>query len=303
MTPPTPRRQALTVAVLTLDEAEFIGRCLDAVWWADDVLVLDSGSTDGTQEIARAHGARVVEQPWLGWAPQREQATRLARHDWVLFLDADELPDETLARALRELDLQAADPTAGYSVDRRGDWFGVLLPNDQRARNRSSFVRLFHRAHSAYDPAVRVHERVDVPSGRLVALPGVLLHWRAATARDYVAMVNRYSDIEAEVALDAGRPGSFTRVLAMPLVRFTWVYLVRGNVWLGRRGLLHALHSAWAEYVRRLKAWEAVHAPRVAHPPDAYHPERRPPHVDALAPPADETQPTPRPGTPAPRPL
>ena len=82
-------RLPVTLLVMTRDEAHQVGRCLDSVPFADEKIVLDSGSTDGTREVAERHGARVVEQPWLGFGPQRNLASGLARNDWILFLDAD----------------------------------------------------------------------------------------------------------------------------------------------------------------------------------------------------------------------
>ena len=95
-------RLPLSVVVMTRDEAVAIGRCIAAVAdWADDVVVLDSGSTDATRDLAAAAGARVFEQPWLGFSAQRNRAIGLARHDWVLCLDADEVVDAELAAAIR----------------------------------------------------------------------------------------------------------------------------------------------------------------------------------------------------------
>ena len=158
--------------------------------WADEVVVLDCGSTDGTRELAAAAGAVVHEQPWAGFSAQKNAAARLATNDWVLSLDADEIVTPPLARSI-EAALAAPDPADGYAVHRRSDFLGALLPSAGKP-----FVRLYHRARSAWDEDMTVHEAVRVP-GRVHVLDGALLHWNDQSIDELAVLFNRYATDEA----------------------------------------------------------------------------------------------------------
>src|SRR5215207_2451501 len=132
--------QGLTVIILTLNEEEFIERCIRSVSWADEVLVLDSCSSDRTREIAALLGANVYEQKWLGWPGQRNKAVSLAKNDWVFFVECDEIVTPQLARSIEEAMNGPVDERDAYFVDRRGDFYGLLLPNMSRASKRRSLV-------------------------------------------------------------------------------------------------------------------------------------------------------------------
>jgi (heptosyl)LPS beta-1,4-glucosyltransferase len=257
---------ALTVIILTKNEEQFIERCLRSVGWADEVLVLDSGSSDRTREIAASLGANVYEQEWLGYAQQRNKAISLAKNDWVFFVDCDEIVTPELARSIQEVMSGPMDEHDGYSVDRRGDFFGLLLPNMSNARNRRNFVRVFNRRHSTYDPAMRVHEKVRFP-GEAIPLQGILIHWRAYTMDEYITVFNRYATVEADVLNEKGRRANGYKIFLWPILRFLWNYVARGGARLGTRGLIHAMLQATSEYLRYAKLWEMQNAPRMLHPP------------------------------------
>lgn len=257
---------ALTVIVLTKNEERFIERCLSSVGWADEMLVLDSGSSDRTREIAATLGANVYEQEWLGYSQQRNKATSLAKHDWVFFVEGDEIVTPELARSIQEVMSGPMDERDGYSVDRRGDFLGLLLPNMSNARKRRNFVRLFNRRYSAYDPAMRVHEEVRFP-GEAIPLRGVLIHWRAYTMDEYITVFNRYATVEAEILNEKGRRANGYRIFLWPILRFLWNYVARRGARLGTRGLIHAMLQATSEFIRYAKLWEMQNAPRMLHPP------------------------------------
>ena len=257
---------ALTVIVLTKNEEQFIERCLRSVGWADEMLVLDSGSSDRTREIAASLGANVYEQEWLGYSHQRNRATSLAKHDWVFFVEGDEIVTPELARSIQEVMSGPMDERDGYSVDRRGDFLGLLLPNMSNAHKRRNFVRLFNRRYSTYDPAMRVHEEVRFP-GAAIPLRGVLIHWRAYTMDEYVTVFNRYATVEAEILNEKGHRANGYRIFLWPILRFSWNYVARGGARLGTRGLIHAMLQATSEFVRYAKLWEMQNAPRMLHPP------------------------------------
>ena len=263
----------VSAIILTKNEAVFIERCIRSVAWTDEVLVIDSESSDATQEIARSLGARVVVQPWLGWAGQRQKAVVAAQHDWVLFVEADEIVTPELALSIQAALKGSPDPRDGYVVNRRNDFLGLLLFNDTRPSKRRNFVRLFNRRESAYDFSMKVHEEVRFP-GTAVPLAGVLLHWRGYTMNELVGVFNRYATVEAEILDEQGVRATPVNLLLRPILRFLWSYIAKGGFRQGTRGLMHAVLKATSDYIRYAKLWERQNVVASPHPPlSLYNPE------------------------------
>ena len=262
----------LSAVIMTKNEAAKIARCISSVAWADEVLVIDSGSTDATKEIAESLGARVIEQPWLGFSAQRNRGAALARHDWIFYADADEIVTPELAAAIQNVMAGTPDPKDGYAVDRRGDFLGVLLPNEARPSKRRNFIRLYNRRESAYDETMSVHEEVRFP-GKAVPLAGVLLHWNGLSMDEFIPLFNRYATIEARALDDNGVRARGTDVLVRPVLRFFWSYLAKGGWRLGTRGLMHSVLKASSDYMRYAKLWELQNVTPSVHPPaELYQP-------------------------------
>ena len=202
----------LSLVVITCDAGAQLAACLDSVRFAAETLVVDSGSRDDTVEIARARGARVIEQPWLGFGPQRRHAVAHAAHDWVLCLDADEMPRRS-----------SRSPSAGPCVSRvmpRSRWrgataFGRWLRHGEGYPDWT--IRLFDRRHARWTDDV-VHEHV-VADGLVGRLDGDLLHASAESLDAYLAKQNRYSTLQAEAMHARGELllGSADRLAARPL--------------------------------------------------------------------------------------
>ena len=256
----------LSVLILTKNEELFIERCIRSVLWADEQLVLDSGSTDRTKEIAASLGAKVYEQEWLGWSAQRTKAISLAKHDWVLVLEADEIVTPELAHSIKEVMSGSRDDGDGYSVNRRGDIYDALLVNASPPWRRLNFVRLFNRRYSAYDLTMKVHEEVRFP-GKAIPLRGDLLHWRGQMLDERILSANRYATVEAEVLNEKGYRANGFIIFLRPILRFLWCYVLHRDFRLGTRGLIHSMWMATAEYIRYAKLWEMQNVTRTLHPP------------------------------------
>jgi len=256
----------ISVIILTKNEEKFIERCINSVTWADEVLVLDSGSTDKTIDIAFSLGAVVHRQEWLGWTPQRSKGITLAKNDWVFILECDEIVTPELAKSIQEVMNSLPKEHDGYSVDRRGDFLGILLPNMSRKSKKLNFIRLFNRKYSAYDPSMKVHEEVRF-TGKAIALQGVLLHWRGYTIDEYISVFNRYAITEAEVLYEKGFRVKRLTIVARPILRFLWCYIARGGFRCGTQGLIHAILKSVSEYIRYAKVWEMQNPTTTIHPP------------------------------------
>lgn len=257
----------VSVIVLTLNEEAYVERCLGQLLpWADEVLVVDSGSTDRTVAQAEAAGARVLHQPWLGWSPQHNAGLDAARNDWCLFVDADEIVDDRLSESIAAALAAAPDPRTMFVVERIEEIAGVILPSMRRRSKRLTLVRLFNRRHAQYDPEMLIHEEV-VGDGPRVMLEGGLLHWRNADLDLRFTQNNRNATIEAAALAKDGARWSALRIATKPILRFLWCYVWCGGWRAGAAGLVYCMSAADAEFMRQAKLWELQAVERQQHPP------------------------------------
>jgi glycosyltransferase involved in cell wall biosynthesis len=194
---------------------------------------VDSGSTDGTVELAARHGARVIAKEWLGFGPQKQFAVASASHDWMLCLDADERVSDTLRESI--LDELKAPRGLVYAMPRCNRFLGRWLRHGEGYPDWS--VRLFHRAHARWSDDA-VHEKI-VTGQPVVRLRGDLLHDSAETLEKYLDKQNRYTTLQAELLRSAGRRASVAQLLLSPALRFVKFYLVRLGFLDGVPGLVH----------------------------------------------------------------
>lgn len=257
----------VTVVILTKNEEELIARCIAGALFADEVLVVDCGSGDRTREIAAENGAKVIEQEWLGWSEQRNCGAAAARNDWIFILEADEIPTDRLASSVLDVLSGTLDPADGYTLERRSEFLGALMPNEARRAKRRSFVRMYNRTKSRYNPEHLVHEEV-VLAGRAIPIDGVLLHWRGQSMDELAQVFNRYAGVEAEMLDARGVRAGALAIIGRPVLRFLWCYVRKGAFRQGTRGLMWALMKSTGEYYRYSKLWERqnLKAP-ITHPP------------------------------------
>lgn len=242
---------SLSVAIIALNEEERIRPCLESVAWADEVVVIDSGSSDKTVSIAREFTDRVLFRAWEGYGAQKNSAIRQCRGDWILSLDADERVSEGL-RAEIVAALAADPPVAGFRIPRQnffqGKWIrhGGWYPDYQ--------LRLFRRGRGAYTERL-IHEsvRVEGPVGRFSAH---LVHQSYRGIEDFVARANRYSELAARQLAAEGRGGSVAALLLRPAWRFFSMYILRVGFLDGWRGLVLALLYAHYVFLRAAKVRE-----------------------------------------------
>ena len=254
-------RKTLSVAIITLNEEANLARTLASIAWADEIVVVDSGSGDRTEEIARDHGARFFLEDWKGFAAQKNSALAKCSSDWVLSLDADEAVSGELSQEIQDLltrGSQTADPPCdGYSIPRRnlflGRWirFGGFYPDPK--------MRLFRQGTAQFE-ARPVHETVQL-TGRSGRLRGDMVHSAYPTLALYIAHMDRYSTLGAEFTLRTGRrvadvPSFLVNICLNPLLTFLYNYFCRLGFLDGREGLLlHLYHSVYVSW-KYAKAWE-----------------------------------------------
>jgi len=223
----------LSVAIITRNAASQLESCLASVTFAEEVVVVDSGSTDGTVELATRRGARVIAKEWLGFGPQKQFAVESASHDWVLCLDAD----ESLSEELRESIIGELKSPRGlvYAMPRRNRFLGRWLRHGEGYPDWS--VRLFHRKHAHWG-SESVHEKV-ASALPVLRLRGDLLHDSAETLEKYLDKQNRYTSLQAESLRAAGRRANVLQLVLSPSLRFIKFYLLRLGFLDGVPGLVH----------------------------------------------------------------
>ncbi|MBL8417594.1 MAG: glycosyltransferase family 2 protein [Dechloromonas sp.] len=243
-------RQPLSVAIITLNAASQLAACLQSVRFADEVVVVDSGSTDGTPALAERLGARVIQHDWLGFGPQKQFAVDAAHHDWVLCLDADERVSPELQAAI-EIALKSPS-TAAFRFPRCNRFLGRYLRHGEGYPDWS--LRLFDRRQARWSDDA-VHEKVET-NGRVADLTGDLLHDSAESLAAYLTKQNRYTTLAAEMALAAGKRASVGRIAFSPLVRFIKFYFIRQGFRDGLPGLIHIAIGCFNSFMKYSKMLE-----------------------------------------------
>ncbi len=230
--------ERLSVTIIAANEADRIGAAIRSVLWADEVLVVDSGSTDETVRVARSLGARVIETDWPGYRDQKNRAAEWAANDWVLGLDADEVVPETLALEIQEI---LREPDAeGFEVARLGHWMGSAVHYGVWRPDRS--VRLFNRARGRWSGGL-VHERVEV-SGRVGRCRSDLHHFPYRNLTEHLETLQEYASLFTAERIASGRRARWLDVAFRPALHLLKALLLKGGVLDGFRGLALAVLGA-----------------------------------------------------------
>lgn len=246
----------MSAIVITRDEAANIGPCLESLAFCDEIIVVDSGSTDGTPDIAGRHGARVVEHPFAGYGAQKAFALSLATGDWILSIDADERVSPTLAAEIRAA--IASQDVVAYDMPRLSTFLGRQMRHSGWYPDR--VLRLVRRGHARFSEDL-VHERL-IPDGRVSRLRSDLLHHPVRRIEQALSRADRYSTLGAEKLRAAGRRASLGKAMAHGLFAFLRTYILQRGFLDGREGFILAVCNAEGTYYRYLKAWLATRAPR-----------------------------------------
>jgi len=241
----------VTVTVITQDEAANISACLASVAWADEVLVVDSGSTDDTVDLARAAGARVIVHAWPGYSAQKDFAAAEARHDWILSVDADERVTPALSAEIRRT-LSAEPAVAGFRIPRvawhLGRWIRTTdwYPDLQ--------LRLYDRRRAHWNGR-QVHESV-VPDGAVGRLSAELQHYAYRDIGDHLATMNRYTTLAADQMFVDGRRATAVDLIIHPPAAFVRNYVLRGGFRDGLAGFVISAMNAGYVFLKFAKLWD-----------------------------------------------
>jgi glycosyltransferase involved in cell wall biosynthesis len=270
------RDMNLSVVIVTLNEETNLGRTLESVkpLVADgkgEIIIVDSGSTDRTVEIAKSFGANVFVEEWKGFAAQKNSAIDKATGEWILSLDADEEVNSQLQQALLDLfatlsRLSTIEKTDATSESQPGtDFAGLWIPRKNEFLGRwikhggfwpDPKLRLFRRGKGKFESR-EVHEDIQVDGATRQIQQGALLHHSYPTLSDYIEHMNRYSSLGSEMVVAKGKVRfSFINIVLRPLFTFIYNYFFRLGFLDGREGLLlHLYHAVYVSW-KYAKAWE-----------------------------------------------
>jgi glycosyltransferase involved in cell wall biosynthesis len=241
----------VTVTIITLNASRHLRQCLESVRWADEIVIVDSGSTDSTLAIAREFTDRIAHHDWMGYGPQKQFAVGLAKNDWILSLDADESLSPELAENIRRL-LQERPAFSAYELRRRNQFMGRCLRHGEGYPD--LVLRLFDRRHARWSDDA-VHEKV-MYDGHVGELAGDLLHRSESGIAAYIDKQNRYTSLQAERLHQEGASVGLAQLLLSPLLRFVKFYFIRRGFLDGLPGFVHISIGCFNSFIKYAKLRE-----------------------------------------------
>lgn len=255
----------ISACIISFQEADRIGDCIRSLSFCDEILVVDSHSTDGTAEIARELGARVIQRDWPGFVAQKEFALRAATHDWVLCLDSDERISQTLKDEIEVLRRVGFEAHAGWTMPRCTAYLGRWIRRGGWYPDRQ--LRLFDRRRGHWggnDP----HDKV-ILEGSKGALDGEILHDAYRSFADHLRTIERYTTIMAEGLHERGKRARRLDFVTRPLSRFVRFYFLKRGILDGWRGLIMATLAAYYGWLKYTKLWVLQNQTPTTRPTDA----------------------------------
>lgn len=245
-----PGSYPISAVIIAQDDEVRISKAIQScLLFADEVVVIDGGSKDGTVALSQSLNCRVFVNPWPGYAKQREFGVARAVHDWVFLIDTDEVVSDELAADILERKKGLKDPTVSFSLYRVGDFLGKWLNHGEY------LVRLYNRKQYGILNSL-VHERPEVSEERTVRLNGTLWHQGFRSINDHVARFNKYTDLEAQIAYESGKPFRIRRLIFRPPARFLQQYFLHGLFKKGIAGFAVAIFWVMYEFMVGFKHYE-----------------------------------------------
>lgn len=240
----------ISCIIITRNESKSIRRCLQSISWADEIILVDSRSTDGTKQIASEFTQKIFDSEWKGFGAAKEFAKEKASGDWILSVDADEVVPEGLREEIQRA-IRSEDPPNGYFIPRRSNFLGRWIKHGGWYPD--LVLRLFRRDSGNFTDRL-VHEEVKV-EGRTGRLSHDLLHYTDPDFEHYLGKLNRYTTLDALQLHQAGREAKLPDILLRPPLAFLKMYLLKAGFLDGTCGLILAVASAFHVFSKYVKLW------------------------------------------------
>nr|WP_136252785.1 glycosyltransferase family 2 protein [Ningiella ruwaisensis] len=240
----------ISVFIITQNEEEYIGKVLESIKGIDEIVVVDSGSSDKTVEIAQQYGAKVVHQPWLGYAKQKQFAMSLCTHEWVLNLDGDEVVNPEFLQGLREI--ISTDNADSVRVWRNDIFIGKRLSKFSKKANN---LRFYRKSLAHFDSSTLVHESATV-SGKEIFANLEFDHYGYQTIKTVTDKNNQYSSLKALEKFKRGKSFSYVKLIFIFPLIFIKEYVFQRKVFSGTRGFILSILTAYYAFIKEAKLFE-----------------------------------------------
>ena len=254
------KRERCSVTIITLNEEKNLRECLESVLWADEIVIVDSGSRDATLQIAQEFGCKVVHNPWPGMREQKNIASAHAAGPWILNLDADERLSPDLQQ---ELQRHLADPKYdGYSFPRKNMFLGKWMRHGGWYPDAT--LRLFRKEQGKFG-GINPHANVELPAtARVLKLKHPLVHFTYYTLQQYVGKQYSYADAAARELFASGKLKSVSRIriFVKTFWKFIETYIIKRGFLDGTHGLIAALGATFGAYLKQARLWELARESR-----------------------------------------
>lgn len=242
----------LTVTVITYNEADHIAAALDSISWADEIIVVDSGSTDRTAEIARARATRVIVRDWPGYSAQKNFAADQASNEWVLSMDADERVTPALAEEIRQV-LSREPAARGYRIKRVSHYLGRWIRTTDWSHDWQ--LRLYDRRAGRWN-GLRIHESFRLVQGEPAKLHGEMEHYAYRDISHHLQKIDSYTTLIAQQWEEEGRRSTPVHIAVHPILAFLRNYVLRAGIRQGAVGLIISLLNSYYVFLKFTKLWE-----------------------------------------------
>ncbi|MDQ7787024.1 MAG: glycosyltransferase family 2 protein [Thermodesulfovibrionales bacterium] len=249
-------REKVSITIITYNEEDNIRACLESISWADEIVVVDSGSNDKTVEICKEYTERVFFNTWEGMKEQKACAVEKASNSWVFSLDADERVTDTLKNfVLKELQSPASD---GYRFPRKNYFLGKWLKHGGWYPDH--VLRLF-RKDKGHFGGINPHDRVIIENGSVATVDTPIVHITYKSLSQYLHKQNMYSSISAQEKVKGGKPGKVSpfMIVMKTAEKFLEVYIIKKGFLDGFHGLIAAIGATCAAFFKHAKIWELTH--------------------------------------------
>lgn len=240
----------VSVIIITYNEEKNIGRCLSSIDWVDEIVVVDSQSTDDTKKVASEFTQKVFDITWEGFGKAKDFAKDEASHQWILSVDADEVVPEDLKEEIQKI-TKSEDSFNGYYIPRKSNFLGKWIKHGGWYPD--YVLRLFKKDKAGFNHSM-VHEKVEV-NGRIGYLRNALLHYTDPNFDHYLEKLNRYTSLGAEELFKKGKRTKLFDVMFRPLAVFLKMYFVKRGFLDGLSGFILAVSSAFHVFSKYVKLW------------------------------------------------
>jgi glycosyltransferase involved in cell wall biosynthesis len=240
----------ISATIITKNEGKNIERCLKSLEWVDEIIVVDSGSTDKTLEICRKYNCNIIETDWLGFGRTKKLAVDSVTNNWIISIDSDEEITIELKNTIKKI---LEDPKYnGYKINRKSFYLGKMI--NHCGWNSDYPLRLFNRKYGNFNEK-EIHESINV-EGKMEKIESTLLHYTYPTISSHIKKLNRYSDIQARELKNNEKTYSLFIVPFLGLNKFIKMYFLKLGFLDGKEGFVLCSISAYGIYLKYLKLWE-----------------------------------------------